>query len=207
MNLSGLKGRRLPLLVAAALFAGGNLAFFLAFRSGAETRRASLEARRDALKKSVVAAESEAQRITGQRDRLGGVSEAITEFYGHRIGGERETLAPVVDEIHTILQKAGVAVPQISYSIVTDPKRPLTQMRIGFSVKCDYPRFKQLLRAFESSTRWMAIRDVGVSRDGERPGAVQVQLSLVTYFSDRDVPSEKPTPAARKGALPARRAG
>ena len=87
--------------------------------------------------------------------------------------GVRLGLAPVVDEIHTILQKSGVAVPQISYAIVTDPKLPLTQMRIMFSVRCDYARFKQLLRAFESSTRWMAFfSSAGAARSAALAGNV-----------------------------------
>ena len=46
----GVWGRRLPLVAAAVLFAGANLAVFLAYRSSTQTRRAALEARRDELK-------------------------------------------------------------------------------------------------------------------------------------------------------------
>ena len=79
---------------------------------------------------------------------------------------------------------AGVAAPQISYTTVAMPKLPLVQMRIVFTVRCDYGRFKQLLRSFESSSKWLAIREVAIARDNERPGSVQVQMDLVTYFAE-----------------------
>jgi hypothetical protein len=182
-----IKGSRLPLVVAALLFAGANVAFFLTYRSGFAERRAALESRRDELQKNVEAAEKEATRVAGQKERLGGVSAAIDEFYGHRIGTERETLAPIVAEIHDILKEVGVAAPQISYTTMPMQKLPLSEMRIVFTVRCDYPRFKRLLRELETSPKWLAIRDVGITRDSEHPGSVQVQLGIATYFTEAGV--------------------
>ena len=208
MKTISLKGRKLPLVLAALLFAGANLGFFLAYRSGFETRRGALEARRDELKRTVEAAEAEAEHVAGQKERLGGVSAAIEEFYGHRIGTERETLAPVVAEIHSILKETGVAAPQISYTTVNAQKLPLAQMRIVFTVRCDYARFKQLLRAFETSKKWIAVHDVSITRDPERPGSVQVQLDLVTYFTEGGESGPgRPAGIAPAGTLAARRTG
>ena len=205
--------RRLPLVAAAVLFAAGNLGVFLTYRSSTQTRRAALEARRDALKHSVEAQESDAARVTGQRERLGDVSAAMDAFYGKRIGRERETLAPVVAEVHAILKESGVAAPQISYSTASVPKLPLVQMQVSFGVHCDYPRFKRLLRGFESSRVWLVVRDISISRDSGQPGQVQVQIALVTYFAEPDqAPApEKSAPGAdgvkKKGAVAARRVG
>jgi len=208
LTIPQLKGRKLPLLLAAVLFAGGNVAFFLAYREGTQARRAAFQARRDDLKRTVEAAEAESARVTGQKERLGGVSAAIEEFYGHRIGTERETLAPVVEEIHTILKETGIVAPQISYTTAPVQKMPLVQMRISFTVHCDYARFKQLLRAFEASRRWIVVRDVAISRDSDKPGSVQVQVNLLTYFSEAAASPEAPAPAAGKAAaLAARKAG
>jgi hypothetical protein len=199
-------GRQLAVFLAAVLFAGGNIAFFLAYRTGTQTRRAALEARRDDLRRRVETGETEASKVTGQKDRLGDVSAAIDEFYGHRIGTERATLAPVVAEIHSILKETGVSAPQISYTTVAVQKLPLVQMRITFTVRCDYNRFKQLLRAFEVDPMWIAVRDVAISRDNDRPGSVQVQLDLVTYFSEGNGSSEHPE-GGGANAVAARRAG
>jgi Tfp pilus assembly protein PilO len=207
--------RRLPLVAAAMLFAVGNFGVFLTYRSSTQTRRASLEARRDELKRGVEAQEAEAARLTGQRERLGGVSTAMEVFYGKRIGRERETLAPVVAEVHAILKEAGVNTPQISYTTVPVMKMPLVQMRISFGVHCDYPRFKKLLRGFEASRAWLVVRDISISRDSGQPGQVQVQVELVTYFAERgEAPApDKSAPAKAvegvkaKSAVAARRVG
>jgi Tfp pilus assembly protein PilO len=207
--------RKLPLLAAAALFAGGNLALFLTYRSSTHTRREALEARRDDLKRSVAAREAEAARLSTQKERLGGVSTAMEEFYGRRIGTQRATLAAVVADVHDKLREAGVTTTQISYATAPMQKLPLEQMKIALPVRCDYARFKRLLRAFESGRRWIAVRTVSIQRDGEQPGSVIVQLELVTYFNqDEDggaaAPSApgKPSPSrAASGAVPARRAG
>lgn len=196
--------RQLPLLAAAVLFAGGNLAFFLTYRSGWQTRREALEARRDELRHSVQARETEAEKLVTQRDRLSGVSSAIEEFYGHKIGPERDTLAGVVGEVHAVLKNVGVSTPQISYETRPVVKLPLTQMRISFSARCDYARFKRLLRAFEVDRRWIAVRGISITRDPEQPGSVTVQLDLATYFAERDDTggdSAKPSKAvAARGA-------
>lgn len=210
--------RRLPLVAVAVLFAAGNLGVFLAYRSSTQTRRAGLEAQRDALKRSVEAQEADSARVTGQRERLGGVSAAMETFYGKRIGRERETLAPVVAEVHAILKEAGVAVPQIAFATTPVMKLPILQMRVTFAVHCDYPRFKRLLAAFEASKAWLVVRDISINRDSSQPGQVQVQIELVTYFAEREEPGaapEKPAPGKAadgvkgkgKAAAASRRAG
>ena len=200
-----IKGSRLPLVIGALVFAGANIAFFLTYRSGFAERRAVLESRRDGLQKNVEAVEKEATRVAGQKERLGDVSAAIDEFYGHRIGPERETLAPIVAEIHDILKDVGVAAPQISYATTPMQKLPLSEMRIVFSVKCDYPRFKRLLREIETSPKWLAVRDVSISRDSEKPGSVQVQLGLATYFAEAGAAPAKPDERPARAAAASRR--
>ena len=58
------------------------------------------------------------------------------------------------------------------------------QMKMTFSVKADYARFKRLLRAFETNKRWIAVRSIAITRDNEQPGSVTVQIELVTYFAE-----------------------
>lgn len=197
--------RRLPLLAAAALFAGGNLVFFLSYRSGWQTRRDALEARRNELRHSAHAKETEAEKLVAQKERLSGVSSAIDEFYGHRIGSERETLAAIVAELHAVLNDVGVSVPQIAYSTAGVPKLPLTQMKMTFAVKCDYPRFKRLLRAFEIDKRWLAVRSIAIARDSDQPGSVTVQLELATYFAEPEAGGQAVEASA--SGTPARKAG
>ena len=76
-------------------------------------------------------------------------------------------------------------------------------MRIAFAVRCDYPRFKKLLREFETSRRWIAVRGVTISRDTEQPGSVQVQIDIVTYFAERgDGAADGPRPRRERPCPP-----
>jgi Tfp pilus assembly protein PilO len=197
--------RRLPLLAVAGVLAVGNLLFFLVYRSSFHERRQALEARRDELRRSVEARESEARHLQAQRERLNGVSSAIEEFYGKRIGPQRETLATIVAELHDLLKQEGVAATQITYGTVSVPKLPLTQMRVALPIRCDYARFKRLLRDFEADKRWIAVRSVAINRDTEQPGSVQVQLELVTYFTE--APAAGVPESSAGVAAPTRRAG
>jgi Tfp pilus assembly protein PilO len=192
--------RRLPLAIAGLVFAAANLVFFLGYRSSTSERRAALEARRDDLARTVASREAEAERLAQQKDRLSGVSEAIEEFYGNRIGTQEETLAGLVADLHAALKEAGIEASQISYATTPVQKLPLTRMRVTFPVKSDYGRFKRLLRIFETGKKWIAVESVAIRRDTEQPGAVYVQMELATYFADRDDAS--PLPDAKSPASP-----
>lgn len=178
--------RRAGLLTAAAIFLLGNLAFFFGYRSTGRTRREALEARRSALKQQVEARETEASRLEAQRVRLAGVSEAVEEFYGRRVGTRRETLAGIVEEIHAVLSRMDVAPGQITYSTVPVSNLPVSEMVAGFSLRTDYPRFKRLLSAFETNRRWIVVREAALTREPEQPGMVQVRVVLATYFSGEE---------------------
>ena len=195
--------RRLPLALAALVFAAANVVFFLGFRSSISERRAALEARRDDLARTVASREADAERLARQKERLSGVSEAIEEFYGRRIGTRDETLAALVADLHAALKEAGIEASQISYATSPVPKLPLTRMRVAFPVKSDYGRFKRLLKLFETGRRWIAVESVAIRRDTDQPGAVYVQLELATYFADRDPSSPDAKPPAAPAEVPA----
>src|SRR5262249_4928837 len=104
-----------------------------------------------------------------------------------------------------VLKDVGVTVPSIGYTTSSVTKLPLTQMKINFSVKCDYPRFKRLLRAFETDKRWIAVQSISIGRDAD-PGSVTVQLELVTYFAEPGAAAGQASEASAERAA-SRRAG
>lgn len=192
--------QRAGLLVVAALFLIANVGFLLGARSITSARRQALEERRAALTSEVAAREAEASKLEGQRSRLAQVSTVIEDFYGRRVGSRRATLAPIVEEIHSVMQRIGVSPATIGYSTSALKTLPLSQMVIGFNFRSDYARFKRLLAAFESNRRWIVVRDVSLTRVAETPGEVQVHMVLATYFSD-----EERVPAPTVPVSPARR--
>lgn len=202
---AGVWRRRVGLLTVSALFLLANLGFLLGSRSIRAARRTALEQRRAELSRDVVAREAEVKKLLEQRDRLARVSSAIQDFYGRRVGSRRETLAPIVEEIHEVMKKTGVAPKSISYGTVPVKTLPLSQMSIAFGFNSDYARFKRLLGAFESNRRWIVVREVSLSRDSETPGEVQVRLVLGTYFSTDETPSLPPPASAVPPASAARR--
>jgi len=191
----GVWARRLGWLIAAGVLLVANAGFFFWYRGTARERREALEGRRVALEKEVESKEAEAKKLASDRKRLSEVRAALDEFYGHRIGSQRETLAAVVDEVHTILRKGGVSPAQISYATIKQESGSLVPMNVAFSFRGEYGRFKQLLDAFQTSRKWIAVREIGLTRDQEMPGSVQVHVTLVTYFLAEE--GEAPSTRAR----------
>ena len=189
--------KRAGLLAVAGVLLLGNLGFFVWYRGTARDRREALELRRAALEKQVQTKEQEAKKLAADRDRLSEVRSALDKFYSQSVGARRETLAGFVDEVHGILKRVGVSPAQIGYitSLVKDP--PISQMVVSFGFKGDYGKFKKLLEAFQTDRKWIAIRDIGLARDEEVPGSVQVHVSLVTYFSGEEAETPRAALARR----------
>lgn len=191
--------RRAGLLAVSALFLIGNLVFFFAYGTNTRAREEAIEGRRRTLEQQVTTAEAESGRLAAQRDRLAQVSSALEEFYGRRIGPRRDTLAPVVGEVHAVLRRAGISPAQISYQTGPVRELPLAEMIITFGFRSDYARFKRLLQLFETNRRWIIVREAGLARDPGSPGLVEVRLMLATYFSGEES-SAKPPARVRVGA-------
>jgi len=156
--------QRLGLLIVAALFLIANIGFLVGARSITAARRAALEEERAALTADVAAKEAEAAKLQGESRRLAQVSTVMDEFYGKRVGSRRETLAPIVEEIHSVLQKNEVSPVSLSYGTSSLKSLPLSQMVVGFNFNSDYPRFKRLLASIETDRRWLVVRDVALTR-------------------------------------------
>jgi Tfp pilus assembly protein PilO len=189
----------MAVLVAIAAFLIGNVAFSFVYGSSAGERRQALEARRDQLAARVAERTAEASRLQAQRDRLSGVQDAVSEFYGRRVGTREATLAPLVEEIHRILRQNGAAPSQISYAVEPLEGLPLSRMRVGFSFRGDYAAFKRFLRDVAASRRWLAVQEAAVTRDPDLPGAVEVRIALATYGSGEQMPAPRPPARAAAG--------
>jgi len=192
--------RHAPMVAAALLFFGVNLGFFLWYRSTTRLRADGLQKERAALAADVASREQEARRLSAQRDRIAGVAGAIEEFYGKRIGHRRETLAPMVDEMHNVFQKVGVFPAQIAYSTTSVKSLSLTEMLVSFAYSTDYPTFKRLLAAIEGDSHWIIVRQFGLNRDASTTNTVQMRITLGTYFADEQPPGG----AVRKAAAASR---
>jgi Tfp pilus assembly protein PilO len=184
--------RHAVLLGAAAAFFSANLGFFLWYRSTTSFRAEELKRERSALAAHVAGKEREAAQLNAQRERIAGVSRAIQEFYGHRVGRSRETLAPLVNEMHDIFRAVGIFPAQISYATSSVDMLSLTEMQVSFGYVTDYPTFKRLLAAMESGSRWIVVRRFALTRDPSMPSAVHMHMVLSTYFAEEGEPGRPP---------------
>lgn len=198
--------RRAGIVAVACAILLANFGFFLWYRSTARLRADGLEKERAALAAGTAAKEEEARRLMGQRDRIALVSQAIQEFYGKRVGRRREALAPLVDEMHGVFRRTGIFPLQISYSTTPVESLSLTEMQVAFGYATDYPTFKKLLAAIEEDRHWIVVRQVSVNRDPGAPSAVQLRMTLATYFSAED-DSTVPPPSRRPGGAGEARRG
>jgi Tfp pilus assembly protein PilO len=197
-NARGVWAKRAGLLAVAGVLLAGNLGFFLWYRATARERREALEQRQTALEREVQTKEQEAKKLSEDRKRLTDVRAALDKFYSHSVGLRRESLAGFVDELHIVLKRVGISPSQISYatSVVADP--PISQMLVSFGFRGDYGKFKNLLEAFQTNRKWIAVREIGLSEDSDVPGGVQVRLSIVTYFSGEEGETPRATLAGGK---------
>lgn len=196
--------RHAVLLGAAAAFFCANLGFYLWYRSTTSVRAEALKKERSALAAQVAEKERETAQLNAQRERIAGVSQAIQEFYGHRVGRSRETLAPLVNDMHEIFRTVGIFPAQISYATSSVEKLSLTEMLVSFGYTTDYTTFKKLLAAIENGSRWIVVRQFSLTREPSLPSTVQMRMVLSTYFAEEGEPGR--TPARRAASSgPARR--
>ncbi|MGH9399907.1 MAG: hypothetical protein ACRD00_06035 [Thermoanaerobaculia bacterium] len=191
--------RRAGLLAASAVLFLANFGFFLWYRSTTSARAQALQKERSALQADVAGREQEALRLTTQRDRIAGVSRAIQEFYGKRVGRRRETLAPLVDDMHAVFRSTGLFPAQISYATAAVESLSLTEMLVSFGYTTDYPTFKKLLASIENGPRWIVVRQFGLTRDPAAPSTVSMRMVLGTYFAEEA--GEAGQPATRRSSV------
>jgi Tfp pilus assembly protein PilO len=191
--------RRAGLLAAVGVLLAANLGFFLWYRSTARDRRVALEGRRAALERDVQARELDARKLAADRDRLAEVRSAIDRFYGHSVGRREETLAGIVDEVHAVLKRVGISPGQIGYAMSSVPNPPVSQMLISFGFRGDYAKFKQLLEEIHTNRKWLAVRDIALTRDQDAPGSIQTHVTVVTYFSGNETETARASLARGSG--------
>ncbi len=190
--------RRSAILLLAGVLLVGNLGFYLWYRATAQQRKNGMESRRIELIREVEVREKEEATFGSQRARLSEVSSTLDEFYGKRAGLARDNLAPIVLEIHTLMQDAGILPASISYANHSLTDLPLSEMQVSFSFRNDYNRFKKFLGAIELDRRWIAVREISLNRDPDIPGSVQVHMTLATYFAKGDSAPPVQTANAKK---------
>src|SRR5664280_1224320 len=161
------------LLVAAMAILIGYHAFYDERFKALEKTRAELAAKRDE------AAEA-TRRVVKTEERLRALQRDLENFNRDVLGGRKERLAAVIEDVYQLTEKAGTVPGQISYSF--DEVGAATRLALSFNVQGRYADIKKLLFSFESNPRFLLLENVALTTDDTQPDVLRLNLTVAHYF-------------------------
>lgn len=179
------------LLVLATAVLIGYHAFYDERFKELEKTRAELEAKRDE------AAEA-AGRVVKTEERLRALERDLEGFNRDVLGGRKERLAAVIEDVYLLTQKAGTVPSQIAYAFTEAGSA--TRLGLTFVVQGRYTDVKKLLYSFESNPRFLLPENVALVTDETQPDVLRLSLTVAHYFRPDGSPA--PRRAGRAAARP-----
>jgi hypothetical protein len=179
------------LLVLATAVLIGYHAFYDERFKALEQTRAGLVAKRDE------AAEA-AGRVVKTEERLRVLERDLEGFNRDVLGGRKERLAAVIEDVYLLTQKAGTVPSQIAYAFTESGSA--TRLGLTFTVQGRYADVKKLLYSFESNPRFLLPETVALATDETQPDVLRLNLTVAHYF--RPDGSTAPRRAARAAVRP-----
>jgi Tfp pilus assembly protein PilO len=179
------------LLVAATAVLIGYHAFYDERFKALERTRAELAAKRDE------AAEA-ARRDVKTEERLRALQRDLEDFNRNVLGGRKERLAAVIEDVYQLTEKAGTVPGQISYSF--GEVGTATRLALQFNVQGRYADIKKLLFSFESNPRFLLPENVALGTDDVQPDVLRLNLTVAHYFRPDDSAAPHRVTRAARGA-------
>jgi len=196
---------RLRVLAALLALVLANVAVLISYRGFADTRVAALEAERKELEAKRDAERQSLARLDESIKRLEALQQGLERFYTVTLGNRKDRLAPLIDEIHAITKKAGLAPDTIGYS--EQQGAGGGTIHLNFRVTGTYPEIKKLLATFESSARFLVVDAITIGIDASGSDLLTIGFSLSHYFRESGpLGRGAPEAAARRGAAGAEEA-
>jgi Tfp pilus assembly protein PilO len=191
------------LLVLATAVLIGYHAFYDERFKALEKTRAELEAKRDE------AAEA-TRRVVKTEERLRVLERDLEAFNRDVLGGRKERLAAVIEDVYLLTQQAGTVPTQIGYAF--GEAGSATRLGLTFAVQGRYADVKKLLYSFESNPRFLLPENVALATDDTQPDVLRLSLSVAHYFRPDGSPAPRRSgrvavrPPAAQAAPPASKA-
>lgn len=188
------------LLVAATAVLVGYHAFYDERFKALERTRAGLAATRDETAEAT-------RRVVKTEERLRTLQRDLEIFNRDILGGRKERLAAVIEDVYMLTQKAGTVPSQISYAFFEAGSA--TRLTLAFAVQGRYADVKKLLSSFENNPRFLLLESVALATDDAQPDVLRLNLTVTHYFrpDDSAAPRRVTRAAARQrpadAALPA----
>jgi Tfp pilus assembly protein PilO len=161
------------LLILATAVLIGYHAFYDERFKALEKTRAELETKRDEAVES-------ARRVVKTEERLRALERDLEVFNRDVLGGRKERLAAVIEDVYMLTQKAGTVPTQIAY--VFTEAGSATRLGLAFGVQGRYTDVKKLLYSFETNPRFLLPENVALATDEAQPDALRLNLTVAHYF-------------------------
>jgi Tfp pilus assembly protein PilO len=179
------------LLVAATAVLIGYHAFYDERFKVLERTRAELAAKRDE-------AAEDTRRVVKTEERLRALQRDLEDFNRDVLGGRKERLAAVIEDVYQLTEKAGTVPGQISYSF--DEVGAATRLALLFNVQGRYADIKKLLFSFESNPRFLLLENVALMTDDIQPDVLRLNLTVAHYFRPDGFTAPRRVTRAARGA-------
>jgi len=179
------------LLVAATAVLIGYHAFYDERFKALERTRAELAAKRDE------AAEA-TRRVVKTEERLRALQRDLEGFNRDVLGGRKERLAAVIEDVYHLTEKAGTVPGQISYAF--NEVGAATRLALLFNVQGRYADIKRLLFSFESNPRFLLPESVALAADDIQPDSLRLSLTVAHYFRPDGPAAPRRVMRAARGA-------
>jgi Tfp pilus assembly protein PilO len=188
---------RLPLFAVLAVLFVAATAVLIGYHAFYDERFKTLERTRTELAAKRDEAAEATRRVVKTEERLRALQRDLEVFNRDVLGGRKERLAAVIEDVYQLTEKAGTVPGQISYSF--DEVGTATRLALSFNVQGRYADIKKLLFSFESNPRFLLLENVALATDDIQPDVLRLNLVVAHYFRpDASALPRRVTRAARR---------
>lgn len=189
---------RLPLFLVLCVFLVAATAVLVGYHAFYDERFKALEKTRDELATARDETAEATRRIVRTEERLRTLQRDLEIFNRDVLGGRKERLAAVIEDVYMLTQKAGTVPSQISYAFSEGGSA--TRLTLAFTVQGRYVDVKKLLFSFENNPRFLLLERVALATDDAQPDVLRLNLTVAHYFRPDD--SAAPRRVVRAAARP-----
>lgn len=159
-----------------------NVAWTLAFGSGARLRAADLESRLARAREEH--AETDKQFEKRERIWIAMVEnrKRLEELLDHRLSTQRNRFTAIVSELRDLARRTGLEPSSVTYPDESLEDYGLVRTSFLFAVEGSYADLRAFLHLLELSPSFLVVDQLSVNEDGR--GVLRISLRLSTLFAE-----------------------
>jgi hypothetical protein len=169
----------IPPLVLLVLNGGALAAYYLVFSGRAQER----VDRFDRLTSTRQELLGEKERLERAVQGLESTDRALADFYGKRLGTEKERFTRIVAEIRDLSRTAGLDPTTINYQMEPIEEQGVVQRSLTFTVSGRYLDLRRLINLLELSGSFITLDRVSLS-EGSQGAQLRIALQMSILFAE-----------------------